>query len=198
MRRRPRCPAVRMRRMADTPLAHGPTLAAAASVPGGAAPGRLAPGTAAGEYLVDELLGAGAMGEVYAGHHPVIGKRVAIKVLRKELATSEEAAERFTREARAVHQVDPPNVIDVFAYGRLDDGRLYLVMDLVAGETLRARLADGALAISGALAILDQIAEALDAAHARGVVHRDLKPDNIMIAPPRRVFVLDFGIARLV
>ena len=79
------------------------------------------------------------MGEVYAGHHPVIGKKVAIKVLRKELASSEEAAERFTREARAVNQVDHPNVIDVFAYGRLDDGRLYLVMDLVAGETLRAR-----------------------------------------------------------
>ncbi|MEP6866051.1 MAG: protein kinase, partial [Deltaproteobacteria bacterium] len=133
--------------MADTPLAHSPTIAAPSS-PSGPASGevrgreqRLAAGTPVGEYVIDDALGAGAMGEVYAGHHPVIGKKVAIKVLRKELATSEEAAERFTREARAVNQVDHPNVIDVFAYGRLDDGRLYLVMDLVAGESLRARLA---------------------------------------------------------
>ena len=186
--------------MADTPLAHSPTLAAVSASSGEVVEQRqrLAAGTAVGEYLIDDAIGAGAMGEVYAGHHPVIGKKVAIKVLRKELASSEEAAERFTREARAVNQVDHPNVIDVFAYGRLDDGRLYLVMDLVAGESLRARLADGALASADALAILDQIAEALDAAHARGVVHRDLKPDNIMISPAQRVFVLDFGIARLV
>jgi len=180
--------------MADTPLAHSPTLAAEVRD----APMRLLAGTAVGEYVIDEAIGAGAMGEVYAGHHPVIGKKVAIKVLRKELASSEEAAERFTREARAVNQVDHPNVIDVFAYGRLDDGRLYLVMDLVSGESLRARLADGALEAGEALAILTQIADALDAAHARGVVHRDLKPDNIMLSPAQRVFVLDFGIARLV
>jgi len=187
--------------MADTPLAHSPTIAAPSGPSSGEVRGpaqRLAAGTTVGEYVIDDALGAGAMGEVYAGHHPVIGKKVAIKILRKELASSEEAAERFTREARAVNQVDHPNVVDVFAYGRLDDGRLYLVMDLVAGETLRAKLSDGALEVGEALAILDQIAEALDAAHARGVVHRDLKPDNIMIAPPHRVFVLDFGIARLV
>jgi serine/threonine-protein kinase len=183
--------------MAESPLAHSPTLAAAP--PGENASPRLAAGTAVGEYLVDRFLGAGAMGEVYAGHHPVIGKKVAIKVL---LATSEEAAERFTREARAVNQVDHPNVIDVFAYGRLDDGRLYLVMDLAPGKSLRARLADGALPAADALAILEPIAEALDAAHERGVVHRDLKPDNIMVAGGAddafRVFVLDFGIAKLV
>ncbi len=203
-RRRRWCPAGTMKPMADTPLAHSPTLAtpsspgAARSVPAGEPPARLAPTTACGEYIVDDRIGGGAMGEVYAGHHPVIGKKVAIKVLRAELARSVEAAERLTREARAVNQVDHPNVVDVFAYGRLDDGRLYLVMDLVPGESLRARLRDGALEVDDALAILDQIAEALDAAHARGVVHRDLKPDNIMIAPPRRVFVLDFGIAKLV
>jgi predicted Ser/Thr protein kinase len=176
----------------DGPLAHSPTLAAPTGV--ASAGDRIAPGTAVGEYVLDEFIGAGAMGQVYAGHHPVIGKKVAIKVL---LASTEEAAERFTREARAVNQVDHPNVIDVFAYGRLEDGRLYLVMDLVLGESLRARLKDGALELEDAIAILEQIAEALDAAHARGVVHRDLKPDNIMIAPPQRVFVLDFGIAKL-
>ncbi len=154
------------------------------------------------------------MGEVYAGHHPVIGKKVAIKLLRRELAASAEAAERFIREARAVNQIDHPNVIDVFAFGRLDDGRLYLVMDLVAGRSLRAALADAPYTIDRALAILAPVAEALDAAHGRGVVHRDLKPDNIMMSggdtldpgdsnmsfthAPLRVFVLDFGIAKLV
>ncbi|MEO8844237.1 MAG: serine/threonine-protein kinase [Kofleriaceae bacterium] len=180
----------------DGPLAHSPTLSAASELPVIAGT-RLPEGTVVGEYMLDRFLGAGAMGEVYGGHHPVIGKKVAIKVLRRELASSEEAAERFTREARAVNQVDHPNVIDVFAYGRLDDGRLYLVMDLVAGESLRARLVDGALEVTDALAILDQIADALDAAHERGVVHRDLKPDNIMVAESQRVFVLDFGIAKL-
>ena len=183
--------------MADTPLAHRPTEPSVPTEP--MEPGAtLPPGTPVGEYVLDHFLGAGAMGEVYAGHHPVIGKKVAIKILRHELATSSEAAERFTREARAVNQVDHPNVIDTFAYGRSSDGRLYLVMALVAGESLRARLRDGALELAEALPILDQIASALDAAHERGVIHRDLKPDNIMIAPTQRVLVLDFGIAKLV
>jgi len=193
---RGRAPSVAAR--SDTPFAHNPTLPQPVPSDAGELGGKLAPGTPVGEYVIDHVLGAGAMGEVYAGHHPVIGKKVAIKILRHELATSEEAAERFTREARAVNQVDHPNVIDTFAYGRLGDGRLYLVMALVAGESLRARLRDGALDISDALTILEQICEALDAAHERGVVHRDLKPDNIMIARPQRVFVLDFGIAKLV
>jgi tRNA A-37 threonylcarbamoyl transferase component Bud32 len=186
--------------ISDTPLAHSPTLPQ--PLPGESVPGgRLPPGTPVGEYVLDQFLGAGAMGEVYAGHHPVIGKKVAIKILRHELATSEEAAERFTREARAVNQVDHPNVIDTFAYGRLGDGRLYLVMALVAGESLRERLREGALDVVEVLPILGQIADALDAAHERGVVHRDLKPDNIMITTQKtetRVLVLDFGIAKLI
>src|SRR5262245_35283372 len=186
-----------MRRMAQTPLEHGPTLRASTADGSGE---RLGPGAKVGEYVVDRYIGAGAMGEVYAGTHPLIGKRVAIKVLRRELTTSPEAAERFIREARAVNQVDHPNVIDVFAFGRLDDGRLYLVMDLVDGRSLRATLEDGPLDVATALDILSQIADALDAAHARGVVHRDLKPDNIVLSggTPPRVFVLDFGIAKLV
>ncbi len=178
------------------PIAHGPTLAA--SQPDAAGPGeRLAAGQACGEYVVETFLGSGAMGEVYAGRHPVIGKRVAIKVLRRDAASSE-AAERLVREARATSQIDHPNVIDIFALGRLADGRLYLVMDLVDGRSLRQLIADGPLAPDIALAIIDGIADALDAAHARGVIHRDLKPDNIMIAGERRVHVLDFGLAKLV
>jgi len=181
--------------MPDT-LAHSPTLAASGA-PVTDAGERLAAGQSVGEYLVEGFLGAGAMGEVYAGRHPVIGKRVAIKVLRRDAAGTE-AAERLVREARATSQIDHPNVIDIFALGRLDDGRLYLVMDLVDGRSLRDTLRDGPMAPDEALAILDAIADALDGAHARGVIHRDLKPDNIMISARARVFVLDFGLAKLV
>ncbi|HSD87829.1 MAG TPA: serine/threonine-protein kinase, partial [Kofleriaceae bacterium] len=185
--------------MADSsPLAHSPTLAA--TQPRGDGDRQLEAGAKVGDYVIDRFIGAGAMGEVYAGRHPVIGKRVAIKVLRHELAASAEAAERFIREARAVNQIEHENVIDVFAFGRLDDGRLYLVMDLVEGRSLRAYLVDGPLELGLALDIVDTVATALDAAHAKGVVHRDLKPDNIVLssATPPKVFVLDFGIAKLV
>ncbi len=184
--------------MADgSPLAHSPTLAATTA---GGDEQRLDAGAHVGEYVIERFIGGGAMGEVYAGTHPVIGKRVAIKVLRHELASSAEAAERFIREARAVNQIDHENVVDVFAFGRLDDGRLYLVMDLVDGRSLRAALVDGPLELTTALSILGTIADALDAAHARGVVHRDLKPDNIVLsnATPPKIFVLDFGIAKLI
>jgi Protein kinase domain/PEGA domain len=128
----------------------------------------------------------------------VLGKKVAIKVLRRELLTSSEAIERFLREARAVNAVEHAGVVDVFAHGRLDDGRLYLVMSFVAGVTLRAKLLEtGAMPIDDAIALLEPIAAALDAAHAKGIVHRDLKPDNIMVGEGGRVFVLDFGIAKL-
>jgi serine/threonine-protein kinase len=185
--------------MADSsPLAHSPTLTA--TTPRGDDGERFAPGAQLADYVIDRFIGAGAMGEVYGGKHPVIGKRVAIKVLRHDLAASPEAAERFIREARAANQIEHENVIDVFAFGRLDDGRLYLVMDLVEGKSLRAALIDGPLELERALTILDTIADALDAAHTKGVVHRDLKPDNIVMsnATPPKVFVLDFGIAKLI
>ncbi len=182
--------------MADeSPLAHSPTLVSTPG-PGGE---RLEHGAAVGEYLVEGFLGAGAMGEVYAGIQPVIGKKVAIKILKREVGSSPDGAERFKREARAVNQVDHPNVIDIFSFGRLDDGRLYLVMDLVEGRSLRSAITDGALDVETSLEVLTQIADALDAAHARGVVHRDLKPDNVMLGSgsPPKVFVLDFGLAKL-
>jgi len=187
--------------MADSsPLAHSPTLAGPTARLSGEDDEHLAAGTAVGDYVIERFLGAGAMGEVYAGSHPIIGKRVAIKILRLELAASAEAAERFIREARAVNQIDHENVVDVFAFGRLDDGRLYLVMDLVDGRSLRRGPADGPLPFGTGLEILEGRVSALDAAHKRGVVHRDLKPDNIMLsnATPAKVMILDFGIAKLI
>ena len=179
----------------------GPTVAAAPrrDPVGEVLPDRLVEGDAVGDYVIEQFLGAGAMGDVYAGRHPVIGKRVAIKVLKRELASDREASERFIREAKAVNQIDHPNVIDVFNFGQLkgDDGRLFLVMDLVDGKSLRKLVEGGPLPIATALDILAKIADALDAAHARGVIHRDLKPDNVMLSNTNQVFVLDFGIAKL-
>jgi serine/threonine-protein kinase len=152
-------------------------------------------GTTIGEYEVDRRVGAGAMGEVYAGRHPVIGKRVAIKLLRSDLTSSPEGAERFIREARAAVQIDHPNVIDVFGFGRHDD-RLYLVMDLVDGRSLRELV--GKCTVDRVIELLGPVADALDAAHAKGIVHRDLKPDNIMISDAGKVLVLDFGLAKLI
>jgi serine/threonine protein kinase len=188
----------------SSPLAHSPTLVQGTGRDGGGASedADLEAGTSVGEYVVEKFLGAGAMGEVYAGIQPVIGKKVAIKVLKREVAATADGAERFKREARAVNQIDHPNVIDVFSFGRTGDGRLYLVMDLVEGRSLRKAITAGPLPLPVALDVLGQIADALDAAHAKGVVHRDLKPDNVMVSggPDSgiyKVFVLDFGLAKL-
>src|SRR5690242_17240911 len=105
------------------------------------------------------------MGVVYAATHPVIGKRAAIKVLRPELSRDERAVDRFIGEARAVNQIGHPNIVDIFTFGQLPDGRCYYIMDLLVGETLRARLARGPLHISEAASVIDETASALLAAH---------------------------------
>src|SRR5580704_14014674 len=155
-------------------------------------------GTVIGEYIVDGELGHGGMGVVYAATHPVIGKRAAIKVLKS--SGNPAAVERFIREARAVNEIGHPNIVDIFDFAQLSDGRRYLVMDLLVGESLRARVKRGPLPVAEACALLDEIASALAAAHGKGFAHRDLKPDNVFLAHQAGrldVKLLDFGLAKL-
>src|SRR5688572_12334212 len=155
------------------------------------------PGDAIGDYLVERKLGHGGMGTVYAAVHPVIEKRVAIKVLRHELSESEEAVARFVREARAVNRIRHPGIVDVFGYGTTEDNRCFLVMELLEGESLGARLQHARPDLVQSCNILVAITHALDAAHASGIVHRDLKPDNVFLLDGDGVKLLDFGIAKL-
>ncbi|MEM9490313.1 MAG: protein kinase, partial [Myxococcota bacterium] len=164
---------------------------------------RLANGTTIGEYQVTGVLGQGAFGTVYAAIHPVIGKKAAVKVLKRDAADSPEMATRFKYEARSVNAIEHPNIVDIFGFGTLDDGRPYLIMEYLNGGHLQAliRAQGGRLPAELAFPILRDVAAAVDAAHSRGIVHRDLKPENIFIAEyadaPHRVKVLDFGIAKI-
>ncbi|XXX81533.1 serine/threonine-protein kinase [Sorangium sp. So ce134] len=160
-----------------------------------------APGAVIGEYRVDRLLGAGTFGDVYAGEHPLIGKRVAIKVLNQRFASDPTVVSRFVGEARAVNRIRHRNIIDIFSFGVVD-GRHYFVMELLDGLTLGALIRrEGRLAPGRAVPLLEGIADALDAAHAAGITHRDLKPENIFVAIEKsgRQFpkLLDFGVAKL-
>jgi tRNA A-37 threonylcarbamoyl transferase component Bud32 len=163
--------------------------------------GGLPAGALVGGYELTGLLGAGGMGQVYAAVHPVIGKRVAIKVLLPAMSRDPEVVQRFVTEARAVNRIGHPNIVDIFAFGELEDGRHFMAMDLLVGESLRQRLARGPLPVGEVLAILDAVSSALIAAHAHGIVHRDLKPDNVFLAEVAgggtQVKLLDFGIAKL-
>jgi len=160
----------------------------------------LGPGDTLGDYLIETLIGRGGMGDVFAGVHPKIGKRVAIKVLKKELC-DEFNVQRFVDEARIVNEIGHPNIIDIFAFGDMPDGRSYFVMELLVGQTLRERIAQGPIPAVEVCTLLKPLTRALAAAHAKGVIHRDLKPDNIFLVDipgePSKVKLLDFGIAKL-
>lgn len=154
-----------------------------------------------GEYLVERALSRGGMGVVYRGVQPVIGKKVAIKVLLPDVADASETMHRLLTEARAVNAIHHPNIIDIFSFGSLPDGRQYFVMELLDGKSLDALLMErGKLKPTEVITVLDQVLAALGAAHPAGVVHRDLKPANIFVTTlPNHtwhVTVLDFGLAK--
>jgi eukaryotic-like serine/threonine-protein kinase len=147
-----------------------------------------------GRYRLVRRIASGGMGEVWEADDTVLGRRVALKVLVEELATDRRATRRFVREARATARLTHPNVARVYDFGR-DGGAPFLVMELLQGETLADRLATGPLPPAQAARIAASVADALDAAHQLGIVHRDVKPANVMLTPAGDVKVMDFGIA---
>jgi serine/threonine-protein kinase len=162
----------------------------------------LEPGQVVGEYRIEGKIGEGGFGTVYRAIHPVIGKAAAIKVLSPQYSANPVMVTRFIDEARAVNKIHHRGIIDIFAFGKLDDKRHYYIMELLDGRPLDVYLKQrGALRPEEALPILRQIARALDAAHAAGIAHRDLKPENVFLVfdEDGSVFpkLLDFGIAKL-
>jgi serine/threonine-protein kinase len=154
-----------------------------------------------GKYRVDEKLSEGGMGTVYRGTHVLMDKTVAIKVLRPSLAADEKIVARFSREARAASRITHPNAVSVTDIGETEDGIVFLVMEFLSGRTLKEVIRqEGPLPLDRVVNISRQVADALKAAHDQGVVHRDLKSDNIMLnstAVGEHAKVLDFGIAKI-
>ncbi len=164
--------------------------------------GEIPAGTQIGEYRIESKLGEGGFGVVFKAIHPVIGKAAAIKILNRQYSSNPQMVTRFIAEARAVNQIRHRNIIDIFSFGALPDGRQYYVMELLEGMPFDAWLTrNGRMPPEQAIPILRAVARALDAAHAKGIAHRDLKPENIFLGfdedggvQPK---LLDFGIAKL-
>lgn len=157
----------------------------------------------ADRYLLRERLGHGGSGSIYLGEHVTLRRRVAVKILHDELCRDDLAVERFRREATTVGEIDNEHIVEVHDFGRTPDGRLFLAMELLEGETLADAIArDGRLPIPKVVDVLTQVGEALMEAHAMGYIHRDLRPRNVFLSRRRGregfVKLLDFGLAKLV
>ena len=155
----------------------------------------LTPGTTIGPYRIERELGRGGMGQVYLANDSRLERRVAIKTLPEDLRANADLLARFQREARLLASLNHSGIAAIYGIEEAQ-GHQYLILEYVEGESLADRLARGALPVEEALALAKQIAEALEAAHERGVVHRDIKPSNVMLTRDGTAKVLDFGLAR--
>jgi tRNA A-37 threonylcarbamoyl transferase component Bud32 len=161
-----------------------------------------AAGQSIGSYRILQKIGTGGMGAVYLAEHPLIGKKVALKVIHRELASNKEVVQRFFQEAKAVTRIGNEHIVEIHDFGQTQDGDHFYIMEYLEGQTLAGVLAnERVLDVMRALHIGAQIAAALAAAHAAGVIHRDLKPDNVMLTmrlgDPNFVVLLDFGLAKM-
>ena len=156
----------------------------------------LPPNTRLGRYEIRSQIGAGGMGEVYLAEDTKLDRRVALKILPAEFAADRERMSRFVREAKSASALNHPNIITIHEIGETD-GTHFIATEYITGETLHARHTHNPLDLRTALDVAIQVASALDAAHRAGIIHRDIKPDNVMIRPDGLVKILDFGIAKL-
>ena len=156
----------------------------------------LTSGTKIGPYEILSLLGAGGMGEVYRARDSRLRREVAVKILPPSFAQDADRLRRFEQEARAVGALNHPNILAIFDVGT-QDGAPYLVSELLEGQSLRQHMQSGPLSQRKAVDYGMQIARGLAAAHEKGVVHRDLKPDNVFVLNDGRIKILDFGLAKL-
>ncbi len=185
-----------------SPASEAATTSPAAGGPPRTPVGPLARGHRIGNYLVLGELAAGGFGAVYKVENVVLGRRAALKVLHDDLVTSGEVLARFVREARAANRIRHPNLVDIYDFGETDDGRPYFVMELLEGMDLDAHLQErGRLPVGEVLEVLEPLCDVLSAAHASGIIHRDIKASNVFLASQggvRRVVLLDFGVAKLI
>ena len=149
-----------------------------------------------GRYVVERLLGSGGMAQVYLTHDEVLHRHVALKILREQYAEDEEFIRRFRCEARSAASLSHPNIVSIYDQGRSEDGEYYIAMKYVPGGALKERILREGVLESAAVRITLQIAEALSEAHDQGVIHRDIKPQNVLLTHKGAVKVTDFGIAR--
>ncbi|MGA9566225.1 MAG: protein kinase [Candidatus Korobacteraceae bacterium] len=159
-------------------------------------PSNLSPGTRFGSYEILEQLGAGGMGEVYRARDTRLGREVAIKTISLNHHSQAEAVTRFETEARSASALNHPNIVTIYELGCVED-KHFIAMELVRGETVRELIASGPIPFRKAIAIAAQVADALARAHEIGVIHRDLKPDNLMVSADGAAKILDFGLAKL-